>query len=95
MFYVYVLQSGDHRYIGKTADLTRRFAEHNAGKNRSTKAYVPWDLVFYEAYIVETDAARREMYLKTTQGWRALANMLRDYYESRHRVFPIKESTTG
>lgn len=96
MFYVYVLQSGGHRYVGKTSDLKRRLTEHNTGKNRSTKAFRPWELIFYEAYIEVEDATRREAYLKTTQGRRALANMLKTYYDNhRMTVFPIKESTTG
>jgi len=41
-------------------------------------------LIFYEAYLVKSDAQRREMYLKTTKGKRALKLMLADYF-SRYR----------
>ena len=82
MFYVYVLKSDDNQYVGSTNNLKRRLAEHNAGQNISTKPFLPWDLIFYEAYISEDDAYRRERYLKTTQGRRSLKLMLRDYIES-------------
>lgn len=66
MFYVYILKSrvdGD-LYIGYTSDLRRRFAEHNSGKNRSTKSRTPFDLIYYEAYRSKEDAVRREKALK-------------------------------
>lgn len=97
MFYVYILQSEmKHRlYIGKTVDLKNRLKEHNAGQNASTKPYRPWVLVFYEAYIKQSDASRREKYLKTTQGHQALRRMLKDHledYEAMH--FEDQGSTT-
>lgn len=97
MFYIYVLQSKvrDRIYVGKTADLKRRIKEHNSGQNVSTKAYLPWEVIFYEAYIKQSDATRRERYLKTTQGKQALKRMLRDYYEEYRGVhFDYQGSTT-
>lgn len=82
MFYVYLLQSKDRLYVGSTNDLKRRLKEHNAGQNISTKPYLPWTLIFYEAYMVQSDALRRENYLKSTQGRRTLKLMLRDYFAS-------------
>jgi len=35
-------------------------------------------LIFYEAFILERDAKRREKYFKTTKGKRALRLMLKD-----------------
>lgn len=51
-------------YVGFSADLRERFGEHNKGKVRSTKPYLPWKLVYYEAYINQTDARKRERELK-------------------------------
>lgn len=65
-------------YIGFTRELKRRFAEHNRGLNRSTKPYLPWELIYYEAHRNEADARRREKYLKTTAGKRAIRMMLRE-----------------
>ncbi|MBI3559562.1 GIY-YIG nuclease family protein [Candidatus Gottesmanbacteria bacterium] len=80
-FYVYVLKSkvNNEFYIGSTRDLVRRVKEHNLGLNRSTKAYVPWKLIYYEACLNEQDAKRRENYLKTSQGGRLLKRRLKDY----------------
>jgi len=65
-FYVYILQSrkDGEFYIGSTNDLQRRVKEHNAGKVRSTKARIPFELLYYEAYRSEKDARERERKLK-------------------------------
>lgn len=86
MFYVYILESkkNNQLYIGFTSDLTRRLEEHNQGLNFSTKKYLPWKLIYYEACIEKSDAVRREKYLKTTQGGRLIKRRIKDYvYNSR------------
>lgn len=96
MFYVYILQSDSHLYIGFTSDLKRRVNEHNAGRNRSTKRYLPWNLVFYEAYSNNEDARRREKYFKTSQGRQALRRMLRNQLSNLSVVdYDYEGSTTG
>lgn len=82
MFYVYYLNSikySDKFYVGYTKDLRKRFERHNNKEVKSTKSYVPWKLIFYESYLSQKDAKRREKYLKTTVGRRILKMMLRDY----------------
>ena len=66
MFYVYILKSKktDWFYIGQTNDLRRRLREHNDGESRSTKAYRPFELRYYEAFFSEDDAKQREWSLK-------------------------------
>ena len=63
MFYVYVLRSDDGFYIGYSADLKNRLAQHNAGRNTSTKGR-QWTLFYYEAYRSESAARKREGVLK-------------------------------
>ena len=64
MYYVYYLvNEAGESYVGYTNDLKRRLGEHNAGENKSTKGHI-WRLVYYEAYLCETDAQRRERSLK-------------------------------
>lgn len=66
MYYIYVLKSllnGD-MYIGYSTNLKIRFGAHNYGKVKSTKAYRPWVLVYYEAYRAKSDATKREKQLK-------------------------------
>jgi putative endonuclease len=79
MYYVYFLQlvNGDV-YKGSTEDLKRRFKEHTDGKVESTKNYRPMKLIGYEAYVLKTDALRREKFLKTTEGLRFLNQQYRD-----------------
>jgi putative endonuclease len=66
MHYVYILKSlkDNGLYIGFTADLKKRFKEHNNGKTRSTKSRIPFKLVYYEAFTDKTDARKRELELK-------------------------------
>jgi len=79
--YVYLLQSelSDDLYIGYTNNIKRRLMEHNSGLNFSTKHNKPWELIFFEGYLNEQDAKRREKYLKTNQGSRLLKRMIKEY----------------
>lgn len=85
MFYIYCLQSEKDKeelYFGFTTDLKNRFKEHNSGKNISTKRYLPWKLIYYEACLSENDAHRREKYLKTSMGRRMMKRRLKDYMKN-------------
>lgn len=66
MFYVYILCSklDNKLYTGYTNDLKRRVAEHNSGKEQSTRHRHPFVLVYYEAYRSKEDAIKREQMLK-------------------------------
>lgn len=89
MYYVYVLQSlkkADWLYKGSTSDLKRRIKEHNAGKNFSTAPYVPFRLIYYEAYILKSDAEAREKYLKTSMGKRVLKKQLANFLNSKEQL---------
>lgn len=79
-YYVYVLKSLskiDQLYVGYTTDLEARLERHNSGLVQSTKPYLPWEMIFYEAYKSTKDAKRREEYFKTTKGRKWLRLMLR------------------
>jgi len=78
MYYVYFLFLDNKKiYKGFTIDLKRRMGEHGAGKVNSTKNRKP-TLIHYEAYLLKTDAERREKFLKTTEGRRLLKQQLKD-----------------
>jgi|GEM_PF-348456 putative endonuclease len=84
--FVYVFDSVNHDrfYVGYyPEDLQRRVAKHNRGEVFSTKAYGPWELIFYEAYLNNNDAFRREKYLKTSQGMKMLKFMLKEYRQEK------------
>ena len=78
MQYVYFLKSRATLkvYVGSTDDLKRRLAEHNRAKVTSTKAFVPWDLIYYEAHLSKTLAKRAEIFYKSSQGRRQVKKKL-------------------
>lgn len=85
MYYVYILQSlkkPDWLYKGSTSDLKKRIPEHNSGKNFSTAPYAPFKLIYYEAYLLKSDAEARERYLKKSMGMRVLKKQLANYLKS-------------
>jgi putative endonuclease len=52
MQYVYLLQSHSHPqhyYVGLTADLRKRLAQHNNATSPHTKKFCPWELLAYFA----------------------------------------------
>ena len=81
-FYVYVLQSKKNKelYKGYTSNLKKRLKQHNKGMVKSSKRYMPWKLIYYEACLDIKDAKRREKYLKTSQGNRLLKRRLKEYF---------------
>jgi putative endonuclease len=82
MHYVYVLLSkvDGQFYTGCTADLRKRFQQHNNGNVPSTKDRRPFVLIYYEACLNEQDAFRREKYLKTTYGKRYIRVRCKNYF---------------
>ncbi len=80
MYYVYLLQSKvkiNWLYVGRTDNLKIRFIRHNQGKVKSTKAYKPFILVYYEAYLSKKDAVKREIELKKHQKKEILKEQLK------------------
>ncbi len=70
MYYTYILKSihFDRHYFGHTHDLDTRLKRHNQGKVRSTKAYRPWKIVYYETFSTRSEAFLREMFFKSVEG---------------------------
>lgn len=66
MNYVYLLHSSKYRqiYVGSTNNLVVRYKQHQNGEEFSTKRYRPWKLIYYEAFVHERLARRREQRLK-------------------------------
>lgn len=78
-YYVYVLRSSkfERNYVGFTKNLSKRFRQHFAGKNKSTKPYLPWVVLFFETFLPKEEALKREKFLKTGKG--------REYIKKRPR----------
>jgi putative endonuclease len=66
MYYTYILYSEnyDRYYIGSTGDLAARLEKHNSAEVKSTKAYLPWELKYFEVFKSRSEAMRREKFLK-------------------------------
>lgn len=80
--YVYILvsQRTGKWYTGSTNSLQKRILSHNSGKNKSTKAGVPWQLVYREISLNRDDARAREKYLKSGMGKKYLTNRLKLFF---------------
>lgn len=79
--YVYILRSLSDRqfYVGLASNLPARVEQHQAGLVSSTKARIPFELVYWEGCLNRSDAAQREKYLKTAWGKRYLKSRIRRY----------------
>ncbi len=80
-YYTYVLQSQSdgNFYTGYTKDLKLRFEQHQKGMVPSTKNRRPLKLLYYEACLDQTDATKREKYLKSYHGKMFLKKRLKSY----------------
>jgi len=70
MYFVYILYS--HKdgklYIGYTSDIQQRITMHKKGLVPSTKNRLPLQLIGFESFLSQSDAKRREKYLKGGHG---------------------------
>ncbi len=84
-YYTYILQSQKNGslYIGYTSDLRKRLGEHNSGKSKATKPYLPYKLIFYEAFLNMSDAKNREEYLKGGYGRRTINAMIKIFLKKQ------------
>ncbi len=70
MFYVYALSSLNHNYIyvGLTENIEKRKERHNEGRERTTKFYRPFVLIYTEVCETRPEARIREKYWKSGVG---------------------------
>jgi putative endonuclease len=78
MYYTYILKSKikETYYIGSCSDLTIRLDRHNSGNSRSTKAFIPWEIVYYEQYDNKMDAMKREYFIKKQKSKKYIENLI-------------------
>jgi putative endonuclease len=76
---VYAIRSKikNYIYVGMTNDVVRRISDHNNGRNKSTKAYRPFELFFSETFGSRGEARMREVYLKSGIGKDFLRSLLK------------------
>lgn len=84
---MYVLRSETDSglYIGYSADLRKRIAQHKRGASVATSYRGPWKLIYYEAYVEQADAIGREKFLKSGSGRSYLKRQLK-HYLSKHSL---------
>lgn len=71
MWYVYIIRSTatpEQEYVGATADLKKRLADHNSGKSTHTAKFMPWELIWYSSFPDKLKALDFEKYLKSHSG---------------------------
>ena len=74
MYKGYVLKSRRFlkSYVGIAQDENKRLEEHNSGKSFYTRRYLPWDIIYTEAFNTREEARKREKYFKSATGRRFL-----------------------
>ncbi len=69
--YVYAIQAASGRiYVGQTAKIPERLAQHNAGRVKSTKDDRPWGLLKTAEFPTREEARYFEWCLKRSRGKR-------------------------
>lgn len=70
MYYVYGIKSiiRNYIYVGLTNNVERRFKEHNKAKEKTTRAYRPFELILIEKFETRKEARQREKHLKSEIG---------------------------
>jgi len=100
MYYTYILynKSFDRFYIGQTQSLEERLVYHNGGKVKSTKPYIPWEMVWYMTFDTRSEAMIREKRLKNLKSHKRLCVFMSkkgvlNESSSSEFSFKIREST--
>ena len=78
MYYTYILinQEGNKTYTGSTSNILRRLEEHNAGKNKFTSLYRPFEILHLEEFDSLKKAVEKEKFYKSTTGRRRIKEFL-------------------
>ena len=78
MFHTYILQSliSNRYYMGSCANIEDRLHKHNNGEVESTKAFMPWKLVYRESFQTRREAVKRERQLKSWKSQKALEKLI-------------------
>ncbi len=69
-------------YIGITDNPDRRLVEHNKGKNRYTKAFIPWSPFYNERYYDYANARVAEKYYKRSNNKKKLKFFLEKWRQT-------------
>ncbi len=78
MYHLYIIYSPrfDRYYVGYTGNISTRLDKHNMGSTKSTRPYIPWELVYSEAYQSKTDAIKREREIKNKKSKKYIKSLI-------------------
>lgn len=78
VYYAYVIHSKkfNRLYKGHCNNLQDRLKQHNWGKTKATKPFIPWEVVYFETFPTREEAIVREKYFKTAAGRRFLKSKI-------------------
>ena len=67
MFFVYAISSQirNYIYVGMSKELESRIKRHNQKRERTTRAYAPFQLIYSEQLELRSEAREREKYWKS------------------------------
>jgi len=85
MFYIYALSSIERNYIyvGMSRHIDDRIKRHQSGREKTTRAYRPFNVIYTEALDVKRiEARKREKYWKSSIGKEKL-RQIRDDLNSK------------
>ncbi|UAM97438.1 GIY-YIG nuclease family protein [Polaribacter litorisediminis] len=77
MYVVYAISSLNRNYIyvGLTSNVEERLKRHNDGRERTTKAYAPFKLIYLEKAANRIEARKKEKYWKSGIGKEKLRSL--------------------
>ncbi len=70
MYNVYAIKSTikNYIYVGLTNNLEKRFYQHNSGKEKTTRPYIPFVVIYTKNFETRKEARTHEKYLKSCCG---------------------------
>lgn len=81
-FYAIKSEKDGRIYKGISKNVHQRLKWHNGGKTKSTKAYRPWNLVYYEKIGKLEEALLKEKYFKSGSGREKLEQLIQQWPRS-------------
>ncbi|WP_150452449.1 GIY-YIG nuclease family protein [Arenibacter lacus] len=77
MVWVYAISSltSNYIYVGMTTELEARIRRHNGGREKTTKPYIPFKLIFTECCENRLEGRKREKYWKSGVGKEQLRSL--------------------
>lgn len=69
-YFVYAIKSAERDYVykGLTKNIENRLERHRSGRERTTRAYRPFKLVYLKSFDNRAEARRHEEFIKSGVG---------------------------